>query len=311
MSLTSRVSWFPTARIHETLNPSEMTAPLQGLPDLALAGDLLEEIRGYDGTEEPEDGEEEDWSLRYHPDSFKMRKIGGPARDFPNAVVDYELVPSYDPVLVAEILRAAVPRNERFIAERIILRGGGPVDIPDVPAATDANKGDDELPEYDWSPRVWRLGGERLKPAAFVADLRHEATLSAVAPPASGAPPRAPRLTAVQPAEISTGSGAPLVSLAKLREEERWEEEMEALEAEIRLQTEMQELGKVVVEEMAAEKEMLLCQEIEAEMAEQGMDAVETRLVAAVWGEIAALKECGGILPCSFGVALDTMALSG
>ncbi|KAL1629866.1 hypothetical protein SLS56_005135 [Neofusicoccum ribis] len=315
------------ARLNESLNPFETNGSFQGLPDLVLAEDLLEEIRGYDGTKEPVENEDEDWSVRYHPDSFRMRKIGGPARNFPpnGTIVDYELVPKYDVSLVAGLLRAVAPAGERFIAERIVLRGGGPIDLPDAPASparlaaaraaahgpaaattTEAAKGDEEeLPEYDWSPRVWRHGGEMLKPAPFVADLRRQAKLSAVAPPAVGAPPGAPRLTAVRPVEVSTGSGGPVrISLAGIEEESRgeWEEEMEKLEAEIRLEMEVQEMGvwgRVVVEEMAEEKDLLLRQEIEAEMAEQEMDEVEMGVVEVVWREIGALK-ARGVMPCSF-----------
>lgn len=299
---------FPTAHLNESLSPSEMTAPLQDPPDLALAEDLLDEIRGYDGKQEPEEPEDEDWSVHYHPDSFRMRKIGGPARDFPQngTIVDYKLVPTYDIALVAQLLRAAAPADERFIAERIILGGGGPVDLPEVSpgtvaaltaatvaaaAAKVAKSGEEELSEYDWSPRVWRCRTGMLKPAAFVEDLRVEAELSAVVAPAPGAP----RLAVAQPAEIRTGLGAPQarVTLAELEEEERewreWEEAMERMEAEIRLEMEMQELGvwrRVVEEELAEEKDLLLWQEIEAEMAEQEMDAVEVGVVEAVWREI-------------------------
>lgn len=294
------------------------------LPDLTLAADLLEEIRGYDGKQEPEEGGDANWSLRYHPNSFKMRTIGGPARNFPPAVVDYELVPSHDPALVVQLLRAAAPADERFIAERIILRGGGPVDdLPHAdPAVLAAAKAaadgrGAELPEYDWSPRVWRRGGEKLRPARFVADLRLEAGLSAAAPPAPGAFPRAPKLAVVQPVEISTGWGVPLVCAAELEEEERgirvWEEEMDEMEVEIRREMEMQEMsvwGKAVVEEKEAEEMMLVGQNIEAEMAAQEMDAVEVRLLEAVWSNIAALK-ARGALPRTFGVVFHAVALSG
>ncbi|KAB2577448.1 hypothetical protein DBV05_g3969 [Lasiodiplodia theobromae] len=315
------------ARIHESLNPFETTGSLQDLPDLALAEDLLEEMRGYDGNQALVEDESEDWSERYHPNSFKMRKIGGPARQFPHTVVEYELIPRYDVSLITQLLRAAAPSDERFIAERIILRGGGPVDLPDAPASAavlaaalaaahhpPVARGAEEPSEYDWSPRVWRRGGERLKPAAFVADLRLQAELSAAAPLAAGALPGAPKLAAAQPVEISSYSGAPQLLLVEIEEEERrreWEKEMEELEAEIRLEMELREMGmwgEELTVETAEEKEMLLRQEIEAEMAEQEMDAVEVGVVGAVWREIEALK-ARGVMPCSFsGLSISTLS---
>ncbi|KAL1622752.1 hypothetical protein SLS54_004772 [Diplodia seriata] len=303
------------ARINESLNPFEMTGSLQGLPDLALAEDLLEEMHGYDGNQAPAEDDGEDWSMQYHPNSFKMRKIGGAARHFPDVVVDYELIPRYDISVVAQLLRAAAPSDERFIAERIILRGGGPIDIPDAPASPailaavlaaahrpPGARGEDELPEYEWSPRVRRRGGKRLKPAAFAADLRLRAELSAAA---AGAPPGAPKPAAVQPVEISSYSGAHQLCLAELKEEERrkgWEKEMDEIEAEIRLEMELQEMGVwmedlVEVVGTAEEEEdmMFLRQEIEAEMAEQEMDAVEMRMVEAVWRDIGVLKARGAM----------------
>lgn len=284
-------------------------------------------MRGYDGNQALAEDESEDWSERYHPNSFKMRKIGGPARHFPHTVVEYELIPRYDVSLITQLLRAAAPSDERFIAERIILRGGGPVDLPDAPASAavlaaalaaahhpPVARGAEEPSEYDWSPRVWRRGGERLKPAAFVADLRLQAELSAAAPLAAGAPPGAPKLAAAQPVEISSYPGAPQLLLAEIEEEERrreWEKEMEELEAEIRLEMELQETGtwgEELTVETAEEKETLLRQEIQAEMAEQEMDAVEVGVVGAVWREIEALK-ARGVMPCSFsGLSISTLS---
>lgn len=283
-------------------------------------------MRGYDGNQALVEDASEDWSERYHPNSFKMRKIGGPARHFPHTVVEYELIPRYDVSLITQLLRAAAPSDERFIAERIILRGGGPVDLPDAPASATVLaaalaaahhppvvRGAEEPSEYDWSPRVWRRGGERLKPAAFVADLRLQAELSTAAPLAAGAPPGAPKLAAAKPVEISSYSGAPQLLLAEIEEEERrreWEKEMEEMEAEIRLEMELQEMGmwEELAVETAEDKEMLLRQEIEAEMAEQEMDAVEVGVVGAVWREIEALK-ARSVMPRAFsGLSISTLS---